>query len=77
MKQLIGKVVRVFIPGEDVDRKVAFQVETAEGIYEIKEEQTEENAKIYKDDTVLLTFQNISGKEFMDISLYEEGELDE
>lgn len=77
MKQLIGKVVRVFIPREDVDRKVAFQVETAEGIYEIKEEQTEENAKIYKDDTVLLTFQNISGKEFMDISLYEEGELDE
>lgn len=77
MKQLIGKVVRVFIPGENVDRKVTFQVETAEGIYEIKEEQTEENAKIYKDDTVLLTFQNISGKEFMDISLYEEGELDE
>ena len=77
MRQLIGKVVRVFIPGENVDRKVTFQVETAEGIYEIKEEQTEENAKIYKDDTVLLTFQNISGKEFMDISLYEEGELDE
>lgn len=77
MKQLIGKVLRVFIPNFDVDKMIAFQVETEEGIYEVIEEQTEENASIYKDDMVLLTFQNIDGKEFTSIDLYEAGDLNE
>ena len=77
MKQLIGKVLSVFIPSSDVDKMIAFQVETEEGIYEVIEEQTEENANIYKGDTVLLTFQNIDGKEFTSIDLYEAGDLNE
>ena len=77
MKELIGKVEKVFIPSLDVDKRVAFQVSTDEGMYEVIEEQTEENANIYKGDTVLLTFQNIYGKEFIDINLYEEGDLSE
>ncbi len=77
MKELIGKVEKVFIPGFDMDKRVTFQVETEEGIYEVIEEQTEDNANIYKDDIVLLTFQNVDGKEFIDIDLYEVGGLDE
>ena len=77
MKELIGKVEKVFIPSFDMDKNIAFQVSTDEGMYEVKEEQTEENANIYKGDTVLLTFQNIDGKEFIDINLYEEGDLSE
>lgn len=77
MKELIGKVEKVFIPSFDMDKNIAFQVSTDEGMYEVIEEQTEENANIYKGDTVLLTFQNIDGKEFIDINLYEEGDLSE
>ena len=77
MKELIGKVEKVFIPSFDMDKNIAFQVSTDEGMYEVIEEQTEENANIYKGDTVLLTFQNIYGKEFIDINLYEEGDLSE
>ena len=77
MKELIGKVEKVFIPSFDMDKNIAFQVSTDEGMYEVIEEQTEENDNIYKGDTVLLTFQNIDGKEFIDINLYEEGDLSE
>ena len=77
MKELIGKVEKVFIPSFDMDKNIAFQVSTDEGMYEVIEEQTEENANIYKGDAVLLTFQNIDGKEFIDINLYEEGDLSE
>ena len=77
MKELIGKVGKVLIPSFDMDKNIAFQVSTDEGMYEVIEEQTEENANIYKGDTVLLTFQNIDGKEFIDINLYEEGDLSE
>ena len=77
MKELIGKVEKVFIPSFDMDKNIAFQVSTDEGMYEVIEEQTEKNANIYKGDTVLLTFQNIDGKEFIDINLYEEGDLSE
>lgn len=77
MKELIGKVEKVFIPSFDMDKNIAFQVSTDEGMYEVIEEQTEENANIYKGDTVLLTFQNIDRKEFIDINLYEEGDLSE
>ena len=77
MKQLVGQVLRVFIPSSDVDKMIAFQVETEEGIYEIVQEQIEENANIYKDDIVLLTIQNIDRKEFIDIDLLESGGLNE
>ncbi len=77
MKTLIGKVIKVFIPNDDVEQKISFQVLTEEGVYEIKTEQTEDNANIYKDDIVMLTFRNISEKEFIDIELFKEGELDE
>lgn len=77
MKELKGKVLKVFIPSVDVDKKVAFQVLTDEGIYEIIEDQTEENANIYTDDEVTLTFRNISGKKFIDINLNLEGDVNE
>ena len=51
--------------------------EIKKDIEEIKTEQTEDNANIYKDDIVMLTFRNISEKEFIDIELFKEGELDE
>ena len=77
MKTLVGKVIKIFIPNDDVEQKISFQVSTEEGVYEIKSEQTEDNANIYKDDIVMLTFRNISEKEFIDIELFKEGELDE
>ena len=85
MKQTIGKVVEVFIPKQyknsnllDImDRtSIGFKVETDNGIKEIVTEADEFNARIMKDDIVMITEQNISGKDFIDIELYE-GDIDD
>lgn len=85
MNKIIGKVIEVFIPNEykngnllDVmDRtNIGFKVETSEGIKEIITEQNELNAKILKNDLVIIIEQTISGKDFVDIELYEGDEND-
>lgn len=85
MNKITGKVIEVFIPNEykngnllDVmDRtNIGFKVETSEGIKEIITEQNELNAKILKNDLVIIIEQTISGKDFVDIELYEGDEYD-
>ena len=85
MNRITGKVIEVFIPNEykngnllDVmDRtNIGFKVETSEGIKEIITEQNELNAKILKNDLVTIIEQTISGKDFVDIKLYEGDEND-
>ena len=85
MSRTIGKVTEVFIPEEykngnllDImDRtSIGFKVQTDNGIKEIITEADEFNAKIMKDDLVMITEQTISGKDFIDIELYE-GDIDD
>lgn len=77
MKQQIGRVVQVFIPNEDklVDvmnaKEIGFKVKLEDKEITIIEEINELNAMIHKDDLVLVTTNNISGKEFIDIELYD------
>lgn len=81
----LGKVIEVFIPEQykngsllDVmDRtNIGFKVVTDNGIKEIIMEQNEFNAKIMKNDLVTIIEQTISGKNFIDIELFE-GEEDD
>ena len=81
MEKLIGRVVEVFILKEfknnmlidEMDsNKIGFKVDVDNEIIEIIQEQDDNNANIYKDDMVLITKQNISGKYFIDIEKYEE-----
>lgn len=82
MTKKIGKVIDVFIPEEykngrliDVmdSTKIGFKVMLEDEMIEVIEEQDEFNAKIQIDDIVVVTIQNISGKEFIDIELYDGG----
>ncbi len=73
MKKLSGRVVEVFIP-DNMNQEVGFRVETNEGIKEIIEEQDEYNAKILREDNVIVTEQIINGKYFIDIELGEKYE---
>ncbi len=73
MKKLSGRVVEVFIP-DNMNQEVGFRVETNEGIKEIIEEQDEYNAKILREDNVIVTEQIIDGKYFIDIELGEKYE---
>lgn len=80
MNKYIGRVVEVYNPEQykngnllDVmDRtNIGFKIMTNDGIKDIVVEANEDNAKIMKKDLVEITKQTISGKEFVDISLYE------
>ena len=73
MKKLSGRVVEVFIP-DNMNQEVGFRVETNEVIKEIIEEQDEYNAKILREDNVIVTEQIIDGKYFIDIELGEKYE---
>lgn len=73
MKKLSGRVVEVFIP-DNMNQEVGFRVETNEEIKEIIEEQDEYNAKILREDNVIVTEQIIDGKYFIDIELGEKYE---
>ena len=85
MNQRIGKVIEVFIPVEYKDgklidvmdsAKIGFKVQVDDEIIEIIEDQDENNSNILRDDLVLITEQEISGKYFIDIELYD-GDLNE
>lgn len=81
MEKIIGKVVEVFIPEEYKDgilldvmdrNNIGFKIEVDGVIEEYIYEQNELNSKIMKGDIVLLIKQIISGKEFVDIELYDD-----
>lgn len=78
MDKKYGKVVEVFIPEETVNerkldvmdsKKIGFKVQLEDKIIEVIQEQDEHNSNIMKNDNVIITIQNISGKEFIDIEL--------
>lgn len=77
MKQQIGRVVQVFIPNEDklvdvmVAKEIGFKVKLDDEEITIIEEINDLNVMIHKDDLVLVTTNTISGKEFVDIELYD------
>ena len=85
MIKTIGRVIEVFIPEQykngnllDVmDRtNIGFKVVTNNIMRDIIVEQNELNAKIMKNDLVTIIEQTISGKDFIDIELYEGDEND-
>lgn len=78
MDKKYGKVVEVFIPEETVNerkldvmdsKKIGFKVQVEDKIIEVILEQDESNSNIMKNDDVIITTQNISGKKFIDIEL--------
>ena len=85
MIKTIGRVIEFFIPEQykngnllDVmDRtNIGFKVATNNSMRDIIVEQNELNAKIMKNDLVTIIEQTISGKDFIDIELYEGDEND-
>ena len=85
MIKTIGRVIEVFIPEQykngnllDVmDRtNIGFKVVTNNSMRDIILEPNELNAKIMKNDLVTIIEQTISGKDFIDIELYEGDEND-
>ena len=78
MEQLIGKIIEVYIPEDknisDImyNKRIGFKVQTAEGLKIIELEQDNDNVKLYKEDTILITEQEISGKSFIDIERLED-----
>ena len=80
MIKTIGKVIEVFVPEQykngnllDVmDRtNIGFKVMTDNGIKEFIVEDNEFNARIMKNNLVTIIEQTISGKNFVDVELYE------
>ena len=80
MIKTVGKVVEIFIPKQYkngglldlMDRtQIGFKVMTDNGMKEIIEEQNQFNTRIMKNDYVTIIEQTISGKDFVDIELYE------
>ena len=80
MIKTMGKVIEVFVPEQykngnllDVmDRtNIGFKVMTDNGIREFIVEDNEFNARIMKNNLVTIIEQTISGKNFIDVELYE------
>ena len=59
---MIGKIKEVFIPTDFKDdilaTKIGYKILYANHIYEVIQEQTPDNAWIFKNDLVKLTFKN-------------------
>ncbi len=81
MTKTVGKVIEVYIPNQyknwqllDVmDRtNIGFKVMTNDGIKDIVLKANEINSKIMKNDQVLIIEQDITGKHFIDIEIYED-----
>lgn len=80
MSKIIGKVIEVYVPEQykngcllDImDRtNIGFKIMIENGIRNVVLEEDEFNSKIMKNDLVIISDQNISGKHFTDIELYE------
>ena len=76
----VGKVIEVFMPEQYKDGKlldvmdrtnIGFKVMTDNGIREFIVEDNEFNARIMKNNLVTIIEQTISGKNFVDVELYE------
>lgn len=85
MIKMIGRVIAVFIPEQYKDgnlldvmdrTNIGFKVMTNNGVKEVIVKQNELNAKIMKNDLVIVIEQTISGKNFIDIELYDGDEND-
>ena len=78
MEQLIGKIIEVYIPEDEnisdimYNTRIGFKIQTAEELKIIEMEQDKDNVKLYKEDTILITEQEISGKHFVDIERLED-----
>ena len=78
MKQLVGKIIEVYMPEDKTESdimyntRIGFKVQTAEGLKIIELEQDNDNVKLYKEDTILITEQEISGESFIDIERLED-----
>lgn len=70
----IGKVIEVYIPGEDVmaSKEIGFKVQLGDEIIDIVEKQDEFNSMIHREDEVIIRKTIIDGREFVDIELLEE-----
>lgn len=73
MSKQIGKVIEVFIPGEDVmtSTKIGFKVLIDNEVVEIVQEQNEINSYILREDEVIITKEIIDNKEYLDIEIYD------
>ena len=80
MTKTIGKVIEIYIPEQykndellDVmDRSnIGFKIKTQDDIKNIVLEANDLNSKIMKNDLVLIIEQDISGKHFVDIKIYD------
>ncbi len=80
MTKTKGKVIEVYIPEQYKNGKlldvmdrtnIGFKVETKDGLKDIVLEANAENAQIMKNDLVLIIEQDISGKHFVDIEIYD------
>lgn len=67
----IGKVLEVFIPGNDKmnSKKIGFKVKIKNEELELVYDQNDDNSKIMKGDLVLVTMKSISGEKYIDINL--------
>lgn len=76
MKEEYGKVLEVYIPDDNIEsQKIGFKIDIDGKIENIVQDQDEFNSNIYRDDSVLIRRDKISGKEIIDIELV--GEEDE
>ena len=80
MTKLIGKIIEVYIPEQYKNNNLldvmditnlGFKIMTENGIRDVIVESNELNARIMKNDLVTIIEQKISGKDFVDIELYE------
>ncbi len=82
LTKTIGKVIEVYLPKQyrngglldEMDRTIiGFKIMSEEGLKDIVLEENEFNCEIMKNDIVLITEQDISGKHFIDIEHFEGG----
>lgn len=72
MEKLIGKVIEVFIPNNDINSKyIGFKILIDGEIKQFILDINEENANILKDDNVVIIKQIIDNHNFIDIHKYE------
>lgn len=56
---MIGKVIEVFIPNENLDM-IGFKIQIDDDVIELVQEQNETNKGIYREDIVSISYNNDS-----------------
>ncbi len=54
---MVGKVIEIFIPNDDLDM-IGFKVQLDDEIIEIIQKQDQDNSNIYREDDVIITYNN-------------------